>query len=100
MRRKLRLKSFCFWFTTIAIAISLYNGFGFDEKSILFFLSSQPFWVMETHWFVETFTHPSTIPNGLLYALTILFWFFIGLWIDQILLCKKVKRDTPFKTSR
>lgn len=79
-----RFKSFTFWLTLFAVLICLYNGSGADEKSILFFLTSPPFWVMETHWFVETFTHPSNITMFVKYGVTILFRAVVGAGLDRL----------------
>lgn len=79
-----RFKSFTFWLTLFAVLICLYNGSGVDEKSILFFLTSPPFWVMETHWFVETFTHPSNITMFVKYGVTILFRAVVGAGLDRL----------------
>ncbi|WP_214756640.1 MULTISPECIES: hypothetical protein [unclassified Exiguobacterium] len=87
-----RFKSFTFWLTLFAVLICLYNGSGADDKSILFFLTSPPFWVMETHWFVETFTHPSNITMFVKYGVTILFWAVVGAGLDRLWL-KGRKRE-------
>lgn len=79
-----RIKSFTFWLPLFAVLIALYNGSGADDKSILFFLTSPPFWVMETYWFVETFTHPSNIPMLVKYGVTILFWAMVGTRLDRL----------------
>ncbi|MCT4776820.1 MULTISPECIES: hypothetical protein [Exiguobacterium] len=83
-----RIKSFTFWLTLFAVLICLYNVSGADDKSILFFLTSPPFWIMETHWFVETITHPSNIPMWVKYGVTILFWAMVGTGLDRVFLKK------------
>lgn len=87
-----RIKSFTFWLTLFAVLICLYNGSGADDKSILFFLTSPPFWIMETHWFVETFTHPSNIPMWVKYGVTILFWAVIGTGLDCLWLKRSMRQ--------
>lgn len=78
-------KRFSFWLTIIAIGICLFNLLGYDDKSILLFLASPPFWIMETHWFVENFTHPANISIVIKYVLTILFWFLFGISLDKFI---------------
>lgn len=87
-----RIKTFTFWLTLVAVLICLYNWSGADDKSILFFLTSPPFWVMETRWFVETFTHPSNIPMWVKYGLSLLFWIFVGLGLDRFLVKRKTRQ--------
>lgn len=78
-------KRFSFWLTIIAIGICLFNLLGYDDKSILLFLASPPFWIMGTHWFVENFTHPTNISIVIKYGLTILFWFIFGISLDKFI---------------
>jgi hypothetical protein len=76
-------KRLSFWLTIIAIGICLLNLLGYDDKSLLLFLTSPPFWLIGTHWFVENFMHPSYISIGIKYAVTILFWFLFGFILDK-----------------
>lgn len=78
-------KKFSFWLTTFATGICLFNLLGFDDKSILLFLASPPFWIMGTHWFVENFTHPANISIAIKCVLTILFWFLFGISLDKFI---------------
>lgn len=79
-------KRFSFWLSIIAIGICLFNLLGYDDKSLLLFFTSPPFWIMGTHWFVENFTHPANISIVIKYALTILFWFLFGFTLDKFIL--------------
>ncbi|MBX9974087.1 hypothetical protein [Cytobacillus firmus] len=76
---------FSFWLLILSISICLFNLLGFDDKNLLMFLTSPPFWLIETHWFVVNFTHPSDIPMSVIYVLTVLFWFLLGLILDKAL---------------
>ncbi len=76
-------KRFTFWFTVISFGICLINLLGYDDKNLLLFFTSPPFWIIETHWFVVNFTHPSNIPINVIYIITILFWILLGLVIDK-----------------
>jgi hypothetical protein len=76
-------KKYSYWLSVIAIGICLFNLLGYDDKSILLFLSSPPFWIMETHWFVRNFIHPADVSIFIKYSLTILFWFIFGFILDK-----------------
>ncbi|MDL5376138.1 hypothetical protein ACNOIU_08045 [Exiguobacterium mexicanum] len=47
---------------------------------------------METHWFVEMFTHPSNIPMWFKYGVTIIFWAVVGIGIDRLLMRRKTQQ--------
>lgn len=74
---------FSFWILILPFSICLFNLLGFDDKNLLIFLTSPPFWLIETNWFVVNFTHPSEIPMSVIYVLTVLFWFSLGLLLDK-----------------
>jgi flagellar assembly factor FliW len=67
-------KKISFWLTIIAIVVVLYNIMGKDDKNLLLFFLSPPFWVTEYYSFQVPFT--------LLYSLNITFWFVFGLVLD------------------
>ena len=85
------LKKFSFWFTLFSLFVVLFNLLGYDDKNILLFLTSPPFWVTETHWFVVNFIHPSEIPLPFLYIITVLFWFLFGAFLDFLI--KKLRKN-------
>lgn len=85
------LKKFSFWFTLFSLFVVLFNLLGYDDKNILLFLTSPPFWVTETHWFVVNFIHPSEIPLSFLYFISVLFWFLFGLSLDFLI--KKLRKN-------
>ncbi|OLS33430.1 hypothetical protein BTR25_25935 [Bacillus sp. MRMR6] len=78
-------RRFSFWLPILSIFICFFNLLGFDDKNLLLFITSPPFWLTETHWFVVNFMHPSEIPLGIIYVLAILFWFLIGMILDKII---------------
>ena len=79
-------KKLSFWLPVIAMCICLFNLLGYDDLSLLLFLTSPPFWVIETHWFVENFMLSSEILMETVYALTILFWFLFGFILDKFII--------------
>ncbi|PAF30993.1 hypothetical protein CHI14_14705 [Paenibacillus sp. 7516] len=67
-------KRLSFWLTIIAIVVVLYSIMGKDDKNLLLFFTSPPFWIIESYGFKVSFT--------LLYLLYIIFWFVFGLVLD------------------
>lgn len=86
-------KKFSFWLTVIAMGICVFNMLGYDDKSLLLFLTSPPLWISGTSWFVENFMHPSNIPLMLKYTLTILFWLLFGFILDKMIIKIRSKRN-------
>ena len=41
------IKKFSFWLTIFAVVVVLYNMIGKDDKNLLLFFTSPPFWVTE-----------------------------------------------------
>jgi hypothetical protein len=78
-------RKFIFWFTVASLLICILNLSGYDDKNLILFFTSPPFWITETHWFVVNFTHPANIPLDLIYIITILFWLLLGFIIDAII---------------
>jgi len=76
------MKRFSLWLPLIYFLLMLL-GLA-DETRILIFLISPPGWIVEIHWFVVNFIHPSKIPLALICAVSTLFWLFIGIMIDFI----------------
>jgi hypothetical protein len=66
---------------------------GYDDKNLLLFFTSPPFWILETHWFVVNFMHPADVALGIIYVFTILFWFLLGFILDKILKKLSNKRN-------
>lgn len=67
-------KKLSLWFTIIAVVVVLYNMSGKDDKNLLLFFTSPPFWVIEYY--------PFRVSFSLLYVLNITFWFLFGLVLD------------------
>lgn len=80
-------KKFCFWLTLIAVGICLINLLGHDDKSILLFLTSPPFWILENMSF--------RFPIGFIYIVSITFWFLFGFGIDKIIKKLSKKERVP-----
>jgi len=83
-------KKFHFWFPLFYTFIGILNLLGYDDKNLLLFFTSPPFWITEEHWFVVTFTHPANIPLIVVFIGTLIFWYFFGRLIDFVI--KKIKR--------
>ncbi len=78
------LKSFALWFALFAVFISTYNFMGYDDKGILFFITSPPSWILNDFmFFLKRYMSLETIYK-ILYILNLGFWFFIGFIIDRI----------------
>lgn len=90
-------KRLSFWLTMIATGVCLFNLFGYDDKSILLFLTSPPFWIIETNWFVENIVHPSKVSRGVIYIMTVVCWFFIGYMLDKFF-AKLLNKGTEVKS--
>lgn len=82
-------KKISFWLAFLAVGVCLLNLFGYDDKSLLLFFISPPFWVMGNHWFVEHFAHPASISMEVKYLATIVFWLLFGLSLDALFLKRK-----------
>lgn len=65
-----------FWLTLFAIGVSLYHLGGLDYDHTLLFLTSPPAWI------IPLFTSIQLFNKYLLYFLTIVSWFAIGLFLD------------------
>ncbi|WP_214742757.1 MULTISPECIES: hypothetical protein [unclassified Exiguobacterium] len=83
------MKSWTLWFTLLAVTICIMNVSRFDDKNILLFLTSPPFWLLETPWFSSHVIHPTVLPKWTLYALTIAFWFIFGMLLDYLVRSQK-----------
>jgi hypothetical protein len=68
------LKTFRFWITFFSLLVVLYNIMGKDDKNLLMFFTSPPFWMTE-YFRIE-------ISMSALYFLTVVFWFLFGWAID------------------
>lgn len=77
-------RKFTFWFLAISLLICILNLSGIDDKNLILFFASPPFWITETHWFVVNFTHPSNISIAVIYTVTILFWLLVGFFLDKL----------------
>lgn len=77
------IRNFSFWLTLCAAIVVLYNIMGKDDKNLLFFFTSPPFWVVMYFDIRTSFS--------VLYVLNIVFWFLLGFGIDwgRTLLKKK-----------
>lgn len=78
-------KGFRLWLPLLSLAVCLFNVFGYDDKNILLFLTSPFFWILESRSFLEAWLDSFHVPLFLIYILTLISWFFIGLLIDVIL---------------
>lgn len=78
------MKSGTVWFTLFATVICILNISGFDDKNILLFLTSPPFWLLETAWFSSHIIHPTSLPQSVLYMMTVSFWFILGRLFDRL----------------
>lgn len=77
-------KVFRLWLPLLSLAVCLFNVFGYDDKNILLFLTSPVFWLLESRSFLGTWLDSFHVPLFLIYILTLISWFLIGLLIDVI----------------
>lgn len=70
-------KRFSFWLSMIAVGICLFNLLGYDDKNLLLFFTSPPFWILENMSF--------RFPIGVIYVISITFWFLFGFGIDRFI---------------
>lgn len=77
----------CFrlWLPLFSLVVCLFNAFGYDDKNILLFLTSPVFWILESRSFLGTWLDSFHVPLFLIYILTMISWFLIGLLIDVVL---------------
>ncbi|EZP61383.1 MULTISPECIES: hypothetical protein [unclassified Exiguobacterium] len=78
-------KGFRLWLPLLSLVVCLFNAFGYDDKNILLFLTSPVFWLLESQSFLGTWLDSFHVPLFLIYILTLISWFLIGLLIDVIL---------------
>ncbi|MCQ4090493.1 hypothetical protein [Exiguobacterium sp. LL15] len=78
-------KGFRLWLPLLSLVVCLFNAFGYDDKNILLFLTSPVFWLLELRSFLGTWLDSFHVPLFLIYILTLISWFLIGLLIDVIL---------------
>ncbi len=78
-------KGFRLWLPLLSLVVCLFNAFGYDDKNILLFLTSPVFWLLESLSFLGTWLDSFHVPLFLIYILTLISWFLIGLLIDVIL---------------
>ncbi|KSU47787.1 hypothetical protein AS033_14075 [Exiguobacterium indicum] len=78
-------KGFRLWLPLLSLAVCLFNVFGYDDKNILLFLTSPVFWLLESRSFLGIWLNSFHVPLFLIYILTLISWFLIGLLIDIIL---------------
>ena len=64
--------SFTFLLTLLSILIVRFNINGRDDKNILLYFTSPPFWVLEDY----------SVTLNVIYISTIIFWFVIGIFLD------------------
>lgn len=76
---------FRLWLPLLSLVVCLFNAFGYDDKNILLFLTSPVFWLLESRFFLGTWLDSFHVPLFLIYILTLISWFLIGLLIDVIL---------------
>ncbi len=78
------LKRLSFWCTVFAFGIFLFNYLGYDDKSILLYITSPPFWILGNYSsFLGRF-----LPDGsllIIYVFNFLFWFLLGMLLDGII---------------
>lgn len=77
-------KGFRLWLPLLSLVVCLFNVFGYDDKNILLFLTSPVFWLLESQSFLGTWLDSFHVPLFLIYILTLISWFLIGLLIDVI----------------
>ncbi|HAL00075.1 hypothetical protein [Exiguobacterium sp.] len=77
-------KGFRLWLPLLSLVVCLFNVFGYDDKNILLFLTSPVFWLLESRSFLGTWLDSFHVPLFLIYILTLISWFLIGLLIDVI----------------
>ena len=70
------------------VLLVLNNAVGSDDKNILLFLGSPPFWILENISFI------GTIPMWLLYVLTLSFWFGVGYGLDRLIVRRESRKET------
>ncbi len=66
------------WFTLFGIASVLYHVAGLDHDNIVFYQLSIPVWIL------PLFVDILTMNKYVLYALTIISWFLVGLGVDWL----------------
>ncbi|MGG0823279.1 hypothetical protein ABE099_10395 [Paenibacillus turicensis] len=74
-------RSFRFWLSLLAVIVVIINFTQHDDYNILLALTSPVMWLAINFPAVRKIP----FPTSLVYALTILFWFLIGLALDKII---------------
>lgn len=72
-----------FWLPGLYLLVILFNILGYDDKNIFLFHTSPPMWLFEEML--------SIIPKSVLYFITVLFWYILGLLGDNLVLKYKKK---------
>jgi hypothetical protein len=86
------IKRFSFWFVLFALMVCLYNVMGFDDKNLLLFFTTPPFWLLEDFTpQLKLFFVNENIFRVFLYLVNIAFWFLFGLLLDWIANRKKIQ---------
>ncbi len=84
------LKKFSFWLSLFALIVVTFNSLGYDDKSLLFFITSPPLWVLgEFFLFLRRFFIKEII-TLLSYTINIGFWVLLGLLIDEVIRIGKI----------
>lgn len=65
------VNKFGIWFTVFAGIVSLFNALGYDDKGLLLYLTSPPFWILDQHNSLSFFQ-----------IVNVISWLLFGVFID------------------
>ncbi len=75
---------FSFWFVIFAVFVNCFNSLGYDDKNLLLFFTSPPFWILEnvSHK-IRSILYGDTL--FFIYIVNALFWFLLGFYLDKMI---------------
>jgi len=76
-----------FWLTLFSVLLCIYHYMGYDHDHIVLIIFSPPAWV------IPLFTSLQLISKPVIYALTVITWFLIGLAIDAVIHAARARRS-------
>lgn len=76
------LFSFTFLLTLSSTLIVCFNINGYDDKNLILFITSPPFWIIEQY---------GVVPIKVIYIVTIVIWLLIGILLD-LTITKRISR--------
>lgn len=79
------LKRLAFWMPLAYLLVGLLNLSGEDDKNILLFITSPPFWLAEFSWAGQRFMQSAASKTGVIIVVTLVFWCLVGMLIDWVI---------------